>query len=600
MRRTSVWLLVLIQVALGCSGPGEKIPEELPMRKNSGKLVIYQLMTRLFGNQRTTNKPFGTIEENGVGKFADINDLALKKIKELGVTHVWFTGIIAHATTTDYSRFGLPADDPDVVKGRAGSPYSIRDYYDVSPDLAVDVPSRMKEFEQLVTRTHKQGLSVLIDFVPNHVARTYHSHAKPEGVKDLGADDDKTIAFSPKNNFYYLPGQSFQPPKETDSARSKPFAGRDGKFEEIPAKVTGNNQFTASPGINDWYESVKLNYGVDIQQNNKTYFDPVPDTWEKMRDILLFWTARKVDGFRCDMAEMVPVEFWHWVIPQVRAVNPDILFIAEIYQPALYHQYVDQGHFDFLYDKVQLYDTLRRLINQHGSTAGISKVETSLSGLNGHMIHFLENHDEQRIASRFFCGDSWKAVPGMVVSSLIDTGPIMIYFGQEVGEPASGVVGLEGDQGQTPRHDYAGVPEFQKWMNGGKFDGGQLSDEQKQLRQFYGDILSFAATNPAIGEGAYIDLTEENIGAKNISDRIYCFVRVAGDERLLIISGFNAKTEHARIQLTKAAVEKLNLRTDQVYIGHDLLRSSSDIGFDKNFTCELDVPPYSAFIFKLK
>ena len=187
----------------------------------------------------------------------------------MGVSHVWYTGIIEHAVLTDYTRHGIPLDDADVVKGRAGSPYAIKDYYDVDPDLAVDVPNRMKEFEQLVGRTHAEGLKVIIDFVPNHVARKYISDAKPKGVKDLGENDDKSVAFSPKNNFYYLPGQSFEVPKGyVPLGANNTFPTKDGQFDETPAKATGNDHFDASPKITDWFETVKLNYGVDIQEQS--------------------------------------------------------------------------------------------------------------------------------------------------------------------------------------------------------------------------------------------------------------------------------------------------------------------------------------------
>ncbi len=351
----SILFLSLIFLTLGCSSPKEKIPDVPLMQSKARKMVIYQMMTRLFGNQRKTiNKPFGTLEENGVGKFNDINDAALKGIKELGVSHVWYTGVLEHAVLTDYTQFGIPLDDADVVKGRAGSPYAIKDYYDVNPDLAVEVKNRMEEFEQLIARTHKNDLKLIIDFVPNHVARAYHSDGRPGDVKDLGEDDDKSVGFKPSNNFYYLPGQTFQPPKDYVSLGwQNSFSTKDGKFMESPAKASGNNQFTATPSVNDWFETVKLNYGVDIQGDRKTHFDPIPDTWIKMKDILIFWAQKKVDGFRCDMAEMVPVEFWNWAIPQVKQVNPDIIFIAEIYNPAQYRNYVDKGKFDFLYDKVQ-------------------------------------------------------------------------------------------------------------------------------------------------------------------------------------------------------------------------------------------------------
>lgn len=593
--------VLIILVLLGCTAPQEKIPETTLMETSNGKIIIYQMMTRLFGNTKTTNKPYGTIEENGVGKFNDINEAALKGIKELGTTHIWYTGVVEHAVLTDYTKFGIALDDADVVKGRAGSPYAIKDYYDVNPDLAVEVPNRMKEFEQLVERTHQLGMKVLIDFVPNHVARAYHSDAKPEGVKDLGESDNKSMAFNPNNNFYYLPGQSFQVPKGYNSlGEGNTFPTKDGRFDETPAKVTGNDQFTASPGINEWFETVKLNYGVDILDNRKTYFNPMPDTWAKMKDILVYWASKKVDGFRCDMSEMVPVEFWHWVIPQVKAVNPEVIFIAEIYNPDQYRNYLDHGRFDFLYDKVLLYDTLRLLVNQHASTSDIPRIQQRLSGINQNMLHFLENHDEQRIASPFFAGDPWKAIPAFIISATIDKGPMMIFFGQEVGEPGAGVQGFSGEDGRTTHFDYWGVPEHQKWVNGGKFDGGALNDEQKQLRQVYGDVLTLASTNPAIAKGTYVDLTEFNAASKNISSKVHVFARRYEEERLIILSGFNTKVEHVKIKLSEEAVRELNLQSGVTYIGRDLLRSGTEIGLSLDYTFELDLPPFSSFILKIK
>lgn len=561
------------------------------------KVIVYQMMTRLFGNTNATNKTFGTLEENGVGKFSHINAKALQGIKQLGVTHVWYTGVIEHALMTDYSRFGIPTDHPAVVKGRAGSPYAIKDYYDINPDLADDVPNRMKEFEALVERTHAEGLKVIIDFVPNHVARQYHSDAKPAGVKDLGEGDDANAAFKPTNNFYYLPGTSFQPPRDhrlpADLVVSGPYA-------ESPAKVTGNDQFTPTPGANEWFETVKLNYGVDIQGGRKNYFDPVPDTWVKMKDILVYWAGKNVDGFRCDMAEMVPVEFWQWAIPQVKAVNPAIVFIAEIYNPDQYRNYIQTGRFDFLYDKVQLYDTLRLLVNGQSATQHIAGIQQSLQGINHNMLHFLENHDEQRFASRFFAGDPFKAIPAAVVSATIDQGPMMIYFGQEVGEPGLGNEGFQGDDGRTTMFDYWGVPELQKWVNGGAFDGGRLSDEQKSLRQFYGDILTLARDNPAITAGGYADVTVHNISQGNIPQMVHAFVRFAGDEKLLIVSNFADKKLPIAINIPDDVASLLQWQGDREYVGRDLLRSGADIGFDRARTASFEVPAHSAFIFKLK
>ena len=555
-------------------------------------MVVYQMMTRLFGNKTAVNKPYGTLTENGVGKFNDINGVALRSIKDLGVTHVWYTGVIEHAVLTNYSKYGIALDDADVVKGRAGSPYAIKDYYDVNPDLAVNVPDRMKEFEQLIERTHTNGLKVLIDFVPNHVARAYKSDAKPAGVKDLGETDDKTVKFSANNNFYYLPGESFVVPKDFKSIPADTlYPAADGKFNETPAKVTGNNQFTANPGVNEWFETVKLNYGIDIQNNNKAYFEPIPDTWIKMKDILVFWANKKVDGFRCDMAEMVPVEFWNWAIPQVKAVNPEIVFVAEIYNPAQYRNYIETGKFDYLYDKVQLYDTLRGLINNKRSAKDIDVIQKSLDGINANMLHFLENHDEQRIASPDFAGSAWKIVPAMVVSATIDQGPVMIYFGQEVGEPGAGAEGFGGKDGRTTIFDYWGVPEHQKWMNGGAFDGALLSEQQKSLRKFYSTLLNLSQTSPAIVSGGYFDLT--------VSDDVHAFIRYAGSERLLIVSNFDSKVKPVKLIIPENVVAALQLKADKNYKLHDVLWKNSDQALT-GLTLSMNLPAYSAYVFTIE
>jgi glycosidase len=378
------------------------------------------------------------------------------------------------------------------------------------------------------------------------------------------------------------------------------FPTKDGKFEESPAKATGNDQFDASPKVTDWFETVKLNYGVDIQNNRKEYFDPVPDTWVKMKDILAYWASKNVDGFRCDMAEMVPVEFWSWVIPQIQTINRDIIFIAEIYNPNQYRNYLEKGKFNYLYDKVQLYDTLRSLVNGDRSSQDIQQVQESLSDINENMLHFLENHDEQRIASKFFAGSPWKAVPAMVISGTIDRGAVMIYSGQEVGEPGAGAEGFQVDDGRTTIFDYWGMPEHQKWMNSGKFDGDSLSAEQKQLRQFYSDLLNLCAKNPAINQGEYIDLSAFNIGVGNFNDKVHAFVRFAGQERLLILTSFNDKDQPIKVQLPKEVVTKLSLDPNEIYIARDLLWREAEIGFNKDFLFELNCKPYSSYIFKIK
>lgn len=589
----------IIFLLICCTAQKDQIPAADTMQEPRNKMVIYQMMTRLFGNKTTVNKMYGTIEENGVGKFNDIDATALKAIKELGITHVWYTGVLEHALLTDYTAFNIAADDADVVKGRAGSPYAIKDYYDVNPDLAVSVPDRMKEFESLVERTHQAGMKVLIDFVPNHVARAYKSDARPSGVKDLGEDDDQTVSFAVNNNFYYLPGQTFQVPQGYNPLGRNTHPTEDHKFTETPAKVTGNDQFTASPGVNEWFETIKLNYGVDIQNGRKTHFDSIPDTWTKMLDILKYWTGKKVDGFRCDMAEMVPVEFWKWAIPQVKVINPDVVFIAEIYNPDQYKNYIQNGRFDFLYDKVLLYDTLRMLLNGERSARDIHQIQSRLNGINRYMLHFLENHDEQRLASRFFAGDMWKGIPAMVVSATIDQGPVMIYFGQEVGEPGTGAEGFQGDDGRTTIFDYWGVPEHQKWMNNGKFDGGLLSQEQKELRSFYSNLLNLSQKNPAIAEGEYIDVTDHNVTIGNIGEDVHAFIRYKDDELLLVVTSYNTGEKEAKIAIPATTASEIGLASGSTYSARDLLWREAKISLADDFSFALQLKPYSAYIFKI-
>jgi glycosidase len=562
------------------------------------KLVIYQLMTRLFGNKTAVNKYYGTLQENGVGKFNDINTTALQAIKKMGVSHVWFTGVLEHATMTNYNKDGIALDDADVVKGRAGSPYAVKDYYDVDPDLAVNVKNRMQEFEALVKRTHDNDMKVLIDFIPNHVARTYKSDAHPAGVVDLGQKDDKTKAFAPNNNFYYLPGKSFVVPAGYNPLGPLSGPKEDKKFQEVPAKATGNDVFSEAPKVDDWFETIKLNYGVDYQNGRAQHFSPTPDTWLKMRDILIFWTKKDVDGFRCDMAEMVPVEFWAWVIPELKKIKPDLIFIGEAYDAKTYKMYIEQGHFDYLYDKVGLYDGLRRLMRGEGTTEDITKVWSQESrGFTGHMLRFLENHDEQRIASKDFAGNPRAAIPAMTVSATLATGPVMLYFGQHVGEPAHGAEGFSSEDGRTTIFDYWGVPEHQKWMNGGKFDGGKLSDEQKQLHDFYTRLLTLTSQSDAIRRGKFYELQDANNLDQQYNQRqLYTFVRYTDKQKLLIVANFSPdKTYKPTLRIPPNVLQLMGLNANQFYTYTDILNQAPAVQ-----TLNVTLAPQSAYIFEIK
>jgi len=553
------------------------------------KLIIYQLLPRLFGNTNTTNKFYGSIEENGCGKFNDISDKALGEIKNLGVTHIFYTGIIEHATMTDHSQFGIKTDDPDVVKGRAGSPYAIKDYYDVDPDLAVDPNNRMPEFQALVDRTHNAGLKVIIDFVPNHVARTYHSDCKPAGVHNIGEDDDNSKAFDPKNDFYYIPGQPFVVPggyNPGGDGFQSPL--KDGKFDENPAKATGNDVFSASPSIYDWFETVKLNYGIDFTDNKKTYFDPPPPLWNKLYDILCYWAKKGIDGFRCDMIEYVPAEFWAWLIPKVKEAHPGIIFIGEAYHYSLYRTYIDMGKFDYLYDKTGLYDVLKKLIRDEydATTWGINNVwNNETLGIENRMLRFLENHDEQRIASDVFAGNPWLAVPAMIVTATFNTGPAMLYNGQEVGEPATGSQGFS-INGNTSIFDYCSMPEHQKWFNSGACDGGQLADDQKNLRAFYAKLLNVVLKSEALRDGKFYELMLANEYQPGFDTKFYCYARYTDKQRVLMVVNFARYERHITVKLADDLIQQLNindlveftdllsdkkLTTNNVYNGVDII-----------------------------
>jgi len=505
------------------------------------KPVIYQLLVRLAGNRNSSKKPFGTIEENGCGKFNDLDVHFLSEIKKLGATHLWLTGVLEHASCTDYSAFGIKPDNPLVIKGRAGSPYAIKDYYDVCPDLATNVNERILEFESLLERCQIAGLLPIIDFVPNHVAREYRSDSSTPGTKLLGANDRAAWGFHLQNNFYYLPGQTLRlPPEVYELPYAEESPSRE--FHEEPARATGNDQFTAAPSINDWYETIKLNYGVDYQGGGAKHFDPIPDTWHKMLGILHFWADKGVKGFRCDMAEMVPVEFWQWAIGEIKNKFPEVIFIAEIYNPGAYHDYVETGGFDFLYDKDGLYDTLREVISGRKSASAITGVWQGLGGLDGRMLRFLENHDEQRIASRHFAGNARAGIAAMAVAATLHQGPLMVYFGQELGEPAEGAAGFSGDDGRTTIFDYFHVPAFQQWFNNGQCNEEKLSPEQKSLRMAYQQLI-WLSKDPLIANGHFYDLQWYNQDKPGFSpERVYCYLRWNSEKIWIIAANFD-KTE---------------------------------------------------------
>ncbi|MEM9456872.1 MAG: alpha-amylase family glycosyl hydrolase [Myxococcota bacterium] len=506
------------------------------------RAVIYQLVVRHFGNTNQTRAVDGSIDDNGVGKFADIDEVAIGELLDLGITHVWLTGVLRQATLTAYP--GLPADDPDIVKGRAGSFYAVRDYYDVSPDYALDPDMRLEEFDDLVDRFHAAGVTVLIDLVPNHVARSYASVVEP--AADFGTSDDQSAFFDPGNNFFYLPGQSltltrpaeWNPPGFVFDGVFEPENGAPGSTP----KVTGNNQATAAPSDTDWYETIKLNWGFDFTTGTGVY-NPIPDTWQKMDAIVAYWQGRGVDGFRCDFAHFVPGEAWAWLIEQARMRDPEAYFLAEAFADldgllaagfdAVYH---DDG-----------YDGLKRIYQGAGSQDDYATIMFGLGDdVRARYLQYLENHDERRIASPIEpmggpddsgFGSMQAGYQLAPIAFLFSAGPILMYNGQEVGEAGAGVEGFGQDDGRTSIFDYWSLPALSAWVNGGAFDGGGLSAAQADLRNYYADLLTLSR-DPSVVGSSYWGLEYFNNPGMfaDVPDGFYTFARFEpGSARAVVV-----------------------------------------------------------------
>jgi glycosidase len=547
------------------------------------KVIIYQVFTRLYGNRNTTRQENGSIEENGCGKMADFSSEVLKDIAQMGVSHIWYTGIIRHATTTDYTAYGIPRQHSAVVKGRAGSPYAITDYYDVDPDLAVNVKERMQEFEQLVVRTHEAGLKMVIDFVPNHVARQYHSICKPQGVKDLGEDDNPNCGFDPvHNNFYYCPGQRLVPYFDLYHGEEEPYI-------EEPAKATGNDHFDNTPNKNDWYETVKLNYGVDYYAGGIGHFEPIPDTWKKMTDILLFWASKGIDAFRCDMAEMVPAEFWAYATKIVKKKYKNIVFIGEVYNPQEYRRYIASG-FDWLYDKVGMYDTMRNVLCHHAPASAISGAWQQTDDIRDHMLYFLENHDEQRIASDFFAADAVKGIPAMIASLLMQQNPFMLYAGEEYGECGMDKEGFSGNDGRTTIFDYWSIDTLCRAAE------KKLTAKEKKLFDIHKRVLLLARKEKAIREGVFFDLMYVN----GSLEHQYVFLRKAGRDLLLVAVNFDDYAVAIDINIPAHAFDFLKVK-EGVYEATDLLTKDKDtLGLKRDGVVRMTLDARDAVVLKMK
>lgn len=551
------------------------------------KPIIYQMLPRLWGNSNESPVKGGTLSENGTGKFSDIDTATLEYLKWLGCSHVWFTGILRHSTQT--SEAGCTPSHPQFVKGNAGSPYAICDYYDVNAYLADDPDKRMEEFKALIKRSHDAGLKVIMDFVPNHVSRDYGKVNPSKGHPVLGAEDDRSVHWRPENDFFYYPGQRLTLPSPVPAGYEP--------YEEFPAMATGNNCYNANPGVNDWYETVKINYGDDHTP-----------TWDKMYDIIDFWASKGVDGFRCDMVELVPKSFMKWMIAKAKAAHPSVIFIAEVYKKEEYNEYIRSVGFDYLYDKSGLYDTLKSIVdksvNDNGmpvelwqSTSGITRNWQFLSDIQPYMLNFLENHDEQRFASEFFGGDAMKTLAPLYVSLFLNTAPFMIYFGEEVGEKGMDHEGFSGRDGRTTIFDWwsvASVRRLRKMISSGAYktlDAGKIAMaglERGEAELFcrFAEAIRTAAADEAVRKGSTYDLCYCNMSSDGFDkNRHFAFLRDFEEHTLLIATNFSQYEAKMKLVIPEHAFDWMGIPvTEDLHPGK---------------TIEVTVPPMDGVIVSL-
>lgn len=556
------------------------------------KIVIYQLLPRYFTNNKPDRVWNGSREENGCGTLDAIDNKALGSIKSLGVTHIWLTGVIEHATQTDYSHLGIHMDHPAIVKGKAGSPYAIKDYFDIDPDLSADPKRRNEAFRDLVDRCHEQGLKVIIDLVPNHVAREYHSDQCHGCMRDFGADDQVEYAFNPSNNFYYIPDTPLEPQFDR-------YAGCEIPYSEYPAKVTGNDLFTHTPATHDWYETVKLNYGVNYLFGNQTHFEPTPSTWFKMLDIMTYWLRLGIDGFRCDMAEMVPVAFWKWVIYRIKKEYPHTLMIAEVYKPDLYRDFIHAG-FDFLYDKVGMYETLRRVTEGKSHASELTACWQTVNDILPHMLYFMENHDEQRIASSFFAGNGRKGFSGMMVAAALHSNPLLVYAGQELGEAGMYNEGFSGMDGRSTIFDYWSLETLAAWNNNGAWNEEGLTQEQQQLRKQYAALLNAVLTEKALSHGVFFDLSYANIDNHAFNSTTqFAWMRKNSKSCVLAVVNFSSHPTETSLHIPHHAFACLEIPSDREYMMTDLLtHEQKSVMLSPNHPVNIQLPEHSGILWK--
>ncbi len=526
--------------SLNIQVPGVKKLSTLP--KPARAVTIYQVAPRTYAAQG-----------NGAalaGKLSDMTTDRLREIRDLGIDYLWLTGVLEHAARAQ--------TDPDVVKGEAGSYYAIYDNWDVSSEIGT-----MADFEAVIERAHSVGLRVLIDFVANHTARLHRTDVVCKQHLDFGRGDRTEVAFDRDNNYYYMPNTSFTPPTQTGSA------GSDGAFDtdiftpgiqlESPARVTGNDIVSPNPPISDWFETVKLNYGWDLI-NKRANYSPRPRTWNQMIDVARYWVEKGVDGFRVDFAHAVPIEFWRTFAAELKAVQPQVFLLAEAYEtdyrmklPGFtFYDMLDAG-FDSVYNSA-MYWAMHNQVQRPGDMR--SAVPNRSPALAANIVNrgfqftqYLENHDEERVASRTFApwiGErAQRAELGLAYTAYLGLMPgnLLMHGGQELQEDASVFGSYAGDNGKTSIFDYVYQSQTRLWQSGNR------PQWMIDFRQRYRDLLALKRL-PAFSAihkesvPSLVDLDGPN-NYKEQSNWISSYIRFQGNDAYLVVTNGDPFVAHA-------------------------------------------------------
>ena len=406
------------------------------------KQIIYQALPRLWGK----------------GHFSDWTGKAFSYLKALGVDYLWLTGVPRHESGTPFT------------KGCPGSPYAIIDWYDVNPYLADNEDKRMHEFELLIKRAHLAGIKIMIDYIPNHVGRSY--------------------------------------------------AG------DLPC-------FDHCDG--DWTDTRKVNWND-------------PSTVDKMVDILCFWANKGIDGFRCDMVELVSAEALGEVVRRTRSAFPGLVFVAETYIKENYRRYLSTSSIDILYDKSGSYDILRAISNGNCSATALTSNWQWQAEIQGAMLNFLENHDEQRLASRFWNNGRRYPWAELAFSVLFNEASFMLYYGQEWMDDAA-----ETDNGRTSIYDFtspSGVRRAAHFARTGKaikLNDAADTDSLDCYRRYL-ELMQTAAS-PLMRQGSNWDLCYLQNDCKWNRDNMFAFARYDGHGAAVVICNFSDSDTELSVRL---------------------------------------------------